>query len=205
IRISWVQRVACLYNHVKRSAHLVPCSDINTFSSAMPNREFMFFLKHTHLASPRPTRFMDGTSTVRFIEQNLTVPESTNNRELHKFTPIVPKQLYLNPNAGAASHCIKRKSLPHAAQDLARTVNKRASHHDNGVLLPPLPIHRSPEIPHRTIRFEDFVPEHKLKTWHEMDDDKWRDARTNSISILITNIIDKFRYQVRKITRYTSL
>ncbi|KAF5846784.1 hypothetical protein GGP41_004925 [Bipolaris sorokiniana] len=171
----------------------------------IPNRDSMFFRKQTHLASPRPTRFIDGTNTVRFMEQNLTVPESTNNREAHKSAPIVPKQLYLKPNRDATSHRTKRKSLLHAAKNPTRTVNKRASNLDSSVLHPPLPIHHSPDIPCRTLHFKDFVLEHKLKTWREMDDDEWWDARTNSLSTLIANIIDKVRNQVRKITRYTRL
>ncbi|EUC46603.1 hypothetical protein COCMIDRAFT_92414, partial [Bipolaris oryzae ATCC 44560] len=198
-------RVACIYNRIKNSAHLVPYSEANPCSSTMPNRESMFFRKQTHFASPRPTRFIDGTSTVRFMEQNLTVPESINNRKVRKSAPIIPKQLYPNPNPGVASHYIRRKPLLHAAQNPARTVNKRASTRDSSILLPPLHIRRSLEIPRRALCFEDFVPEHKLKTWHEVDDDERRSTHTNSLSILIANIIDKVRYQVRKITRYTRL
>ncbi|EMD96218.1 hypothetical protein COCC4DRAFT_122690 [Bipolaris maydis ATCC 48331] len=204
VRVKYLQ-VACLYNHIESSVCLVPCSETNSLSPMIPNGDSVFFRKQTHLASPRPTHFIDGTSTVRFMEQNLVVPESNNNREVRKSAPIVPKQRYLNLNPGAASYQIKRKSPSHATQKPARTMNKRASNHDSSILLPPLHIRHSPDIPHRTIRFEDFVPEHKLKTWREMDDEERRGARTNSLSILIANIVDKVRYQVRKMTRYTRL
>jgi hypothetical protein len=171
----------------------------------MSSREFGMSLEQGSVANTRPSRFAERPSAIRFMEQNLDVLESHNDREIRSPTPIVHNKSYLDPRLHAPPHPIRRRPYSHAAQKPVQVVSKRALNRDSGVMLSPLPAHYRPEMPRKDVHFENFVPEHQLKTWRELDREAWHGLQAQSLCSIISHGVNAVKNLVGKMMGYTRL